>query len=143
MKEKRRVANLSKIVVGGLTLVFATVTFLGNQGVAFAESKMETSHLSKSLEGAMDRGSIKNRLIAAKAGDPKAQNDMAETYRYGHPQDFKNYEYWLRRSAEGDYAPAQFELGAGLGIGAGPTSALPHDRIEGMHWLLLARKHGG
>lgn len=74
----------------------------------------------------------------AEAGNLEAQFELSKVYAWGDPQDFKAAEYWLRRAANADYLPAQYDLGVGLGFGSGATGRLPRDPVEGLMWLILA-----
>ena len=56
----------------------------------------------------------------------------------GVPQSDQSAYTWMRRAAEGDYAPAQRELGAYISKGVG----IPSDDTESAEWYKKAAKSG-
>ncbi|HET7536962.1 MAG TPA: hypothetical protein VFJ90_10940, partial [Candidatus Didemnitutus sp.] len=78
--------------------------------------------------------------IRADAGDPEAQNAVGNAYANGQgvPQDLTEALKWYRRSAEKNYAPAQFNLGLAYELGRG----VPADERAAFRYYLQAATQG-
>jgi TPR repeat protein len=77
----------------------------------------------------------------AAAGKAEAQFALGGFYEHGRmgmPQDYQQAAYWYRKAAEQDHHASQLYLGILLaqGKGCGP------DPIEGLSWILLAKRGG-
>jgi TPR repeat protein len=87
-------------------------------------------------------GALLDDLIArAKAGDAEAEFDLGDMYRYGlvalsdgsHvQQNSEQSVLWLRKAADKDYAPAEYELGEIL---YKDDTRFEYDDRESLKWL--------
>lgn len=77
---------------------------------------------------------------AAEAGDPRAADCLGAFYKNGPmaSRDLAKAVEWYRKAADGQYAPAQLELGYLTAKGLGVTKNLN----EAAHWYYLAAKQG-
>ncbi len=60
-------------------------------------------------------------LIMARQGNQVAQNNLGSLYNDGKgvPQDYKKAFYWYEKSANHNFAPAQFVVGSAYEMGKG------------------------
>jgi hypothetical protein len=87
-------------------------------------------------------GGIERCKKAAISGDARAQATLGSAYGngvYGLPQDYAESAKWYRKAAEQNYGSAQLNLGVCLAEGKGVEKNV----VEGLMWILLARRVGG
>lgn len=80
-------------------------------------------------------------LRAAKAGDARAQYHLARRYATGEngmPRDMKQATFWVRKAANADFPPAQYQLAKMFLTGDG----MPRDPQTGARWMERAATFG-
>lgn len=77
---------------------------------------------------------------AAEQGNTRAQYELARRYATGEgmPKDMGKASFWIRKAANGDYAPAQYQLAKMFLSGKG----MPRDPATGARWMERAATFG-
>jgi TPR repeat protein len=102
---------------------------------------MSLFRILKGALGIPHYSSIEECKREANAGKAQAQFILGGFYergQFGLPKDYTESGKWYRKAAEQDHHAAQLYLGVYLAQGQG----VEQDVVEGLQWILLAKRGG-